>query len=73
MEQIIAKHCGKYCVGDQVTIADICLVPQVYNARRWNVHLEPFPTIARIAEQLKELPAFKAASPEEQSDYEPQP
>jgi maleylacetoacetate isomerase len=53
-----------YCMGDTVTLADICLVPQVYNARRWGVDLAPFPTIARIDAALAALPAFAAAHPD---------
>jgi maleylpyruvate isomerase len=59
---------GTYCHGDRVTLADICLVPQVANARRFNVPLEAFPTIVRIDEALRKLPAFAAAAPEKQPD-----
>ena len=52
---------GKYCIGDTVTIADICLVPQVYNASRFKVNMELFPNIARINATLEELPEFKKA------------
>jgi maleylacetoacetate isomerase len=54
----------KYCHGDSVTLADICLVPQIYNARRWNVPLDSFSRSVAIAESLEKLPAFAAASPE---------
>lgn len=54
-----------YCIGDSVTLADICLVPQVYNARRWGVDMAPFPTIARIDAALSALPAFAAAHPDQ--------
>jgi glutathione S-transferase len=49
-------------------MADICLVPQVANARRFNVPLEAFPTIVRIDEALRKLPSFVAAAPENQPD-----
>lgn len=52
---------GKYCIGDKVTIADICLVPQVYNATRFKVDMKLFPTIARINAALEELPEFQKA------------
>ena len=55
---------GDRAWGDRVSLADICLVPQVYNARRWNVDLEPMPRIRRIAESLERLPAFAAAHPD---------
>jgi maleylacetoacetate isomerase len=55
---------GGFCHGDRITIADICLVPQVYNARRWNVPLDPFPCVRAIAEACEALPAFAAAHPD---------
>ncbi|HJU39095.1 MAG TPA: maleylacetoacetate isomerase [Tahibacter sp.] len=59
---------GQFCEGDDPTLADVCLVPQVYNARRWGVDLEPFPTIVRIDAHCRTLPAFDAARPEAQPD-----
>lgn len=59
---------GLCCDGDSPTLADICLVPQIYNARRFDVDLTPFPTILRIDEFCKTLPAFEAARPENQLD-----
>jgi maleylacetoacetate isomerase len=47
-----------------VTLADLCLVPQVYNARRWRVDLAPLPKIRRIDAALAALPAFAAAHPD---------
>jgi len=61
---------GPYCCGDAVTIADICLVPQVYNARRLKVPLDKFPKIVRIDAACQELPAFDRARPENQPDAE---
>lgn len=59
---------GRFCEGDTPTIADCCLVPQVYNARRFGVEVERYPTIARIDAACRALPAFEAASPERQPD-----
>lgn len=59
---------SQYCEGDTPTLADCCLVPQVYNARRFGVDLAPYPTIARIEQACLELPAFDAARPERQAD-----
>jgi maleylacetoacetate isomerase len=55
---------GAYCHGDSASLADICLVPQVYNARRWGVNLDAFPRIAAICDRLEILPAFAAAHPD---------
>ncbi|MCY1126649.1 maleylacetoacetate isomerase [Frigidibacter sp. RF13] len=55
---------GPYSHGDSVTLADICLVPQIYNARRWGVDLATFPRAAAVAEALEALPAFQAAHPD---------
>jgi maleylacetoacetate isomerase len=59
---------GRFAHGDAVGLADICLVPQVYNARRWEVDLEPMPRIRAIEAACQALPAFAAALPERQPD-----
>lgn len=59
---------GRYCHGDTPGLADACLVPQVFNARRFDCGLEPFPTIARIEGACLELEAFVNATPENQPD-----
>ncbi len=61
---------GRYCHGDQPTFADLCLVPQVANARRMNCSLDAMPTIVRIDAACTELPAFQQAAPASQPDYE---
>lgn len=68
LEKKLAATAGKYCFGDQVTAADITLVPQIYNARRFNVDLSEFPTICRIVDNCNLLPAFISALPENQDD-----
>ncbi len=61
---------GPYCFGTQVTVADVCLVPQVFNARRLKVDLAKYPKIAAIDAACLKLPAFDKARPENQPDAE---
>jgi maleylpyruvate isomerase len=61
---------GRYAFGNEVTLADVCLVPQVYNARRFNVPLDRFPRIVAVDAACRELPAFDQARPESQADAE---
>ena len=70
LEQQVAKHSSsrRYCFGDSLSLADVCLVPQMYNARRFNCDLTPFPTLVAISTHLESLPAFDAARPEAQPD-----
>jgi len=58
----------RYLYADAVSLADVVLVPQMYNARRFNVSLEAFPALVAIDRHLCTLPAFIAASPEHQPD-----
>jgi maleylpyruvate isomerase len=61
-----------YTFGDAPTLADICLVPQIYNARRFRVPLDAFPRLVAIDARAREHSAFAAAAPERQKDAEPQ-
>jgi len=61
---------GPYACGGAITVADLCLVPQVYNARRLNVPLDKFPKIVAIDSACLALPAFDRARPENQPDAE---
>jgi maleylacetoacetate isomerase len=63
-----SKDTGRYCHGDTPGLADACLVPQVYNARRWKVPLGDYPTILRIDATCATLDAFPHAMPEQQPD-----
>ena len=70
IERVLADSpaTGEFCEGDRPTIADCCLVPQVYNARRFNLDMAVFPTISRIDAACQVLEAFQAARPERQPD-----
>ncbi len=68
IEAHLAAIAGRHAVGDQITLADICLVPQVYNARRVGLDLTPYPTIAAADAVAREQAAFAAAAPEAQPD-----
>ena len=59
---------GPYCLDQQVTLADACLVPQMYNARRFETPLDDFPILTKIDAACLELPAFQQAAPENQTD-----
>lgn len=59
---------GKCCFGDNVTFADLFLIPQVYNSARFSVNITKFPRIAKIVQYLEQLPEFKKAHPSEQPD-----
>lgn len=68
LEQMITP--GPYCFGSHVTLADVCLVPQVFNARRLKVPLDAFPKIVAVETACLRLPAFDKARPENQPDAE---
>lgn len=72
VETMLAGHpaTGRYCHGDQPSFADVCLVPQLANARRFNCDLSAMPTIMRIDAACAELPAFQQAAPGNQPDAE---
>jgi glutathione S-transferase len=57
---------GRFCHGDAPTMADVCLVPQVFNARRFAVDLGPYPRIVGIDAACRELPEFQDAAPDRQ-------
>ncbi|MFQ5993664.1 MAG: maleylacetoacetate isomerase [Acidiferrobacterales bacterium] len=59
-----------YCYGGSPTLADVCLVPQVFNAKRFNCDLSAYPMIQQIHEHCMRLAAFQAAAPENQADAE---
>ena len=66
-----AKHAsgdGRHMFGTELTLADVCLVPQMFNARRLECSLQPFPTLRAISAHLETLPAFARAAPNAQPD-----
>ncbi|GBF30921.1 maleylpyruvate isomerase [bacterium MnTg04] len=72
LEQLLANggQSGQFCHGDTPGIADCCLVPQLYNARRYRCDLKAFPTLTRIEKNCSQVLAFQQAEPENQPDAE---
>jgi maleylpyruvate isomerase len=70
LEAQLGAAAGTYCLGETPTIADICLVPQVFNAQRLDVDLAPYPRIRAIHEACMRHPAFADAQPSRQPDAE---
>jgi maleylacetoacetate isomerase len=72
LETMLARdmETGNFCHGDAPTLADICLIPQMANARRVNLDLTPYPTLTRIEARALAHPAFDAALPKNQPDAE---
>ncbi|XP_061551877.1 maleylacetoacetate isomerase isoform X4 [Phycodurus eques] len=68
LETLLKQTAGKYCVGDEISMADICLVPQVYNAERFKVDMSLYPTIQRLNQTLAEIDAFQVSHPSCQPD-----
>jgi maleylacetoacetate isomerase len=70
LEAMAAARAGAFLFGDTPTIADVCLVPQLYNARRFSVPITPYPTLRRADESASALPAFAAAHPDRVAQQE---
>lgn len=64
------EHQSRCCFDNTPTIADLCLIPQLYNARRFSCDIHHYPTLLKIEEHCMTLTAFQQASPEQQPDYE---
>jgi maleylacetoacetate isomerase len=71
LEPMIARHGGQFAFGDAPSMADCCLVPQVYSARRFQLDLEPWPVLTGAADRAGMHPAFLAAHPNRQPDAKP--
>ena len=68
LETIAAARSSEYVFADVPTLAEICLIPQLKNARRWNMPLDDFPALVEVEQNCLALPAFENASPENQPD-----
>lgn len=68
IEAILRDTAGAFAVGDSITLADVCLVPQVFGAARFGVTLEAYPTLEAVTTRAAALPAFEAAHPSRQPD-----
>jgi maleylacetoacetate isomerase len=64
LEALAAPRAGRFLFGDAVSLADVCLVPQMYNARRFELPLDPYPTLVRTDAEAASLDAFAAAHPD---------
>lgn len=62
------KRAGSYCLGERVSMADVCLAPQVFNAQRFNCDVGQYPTVMAIFERCMKLPAFSETHPSKQGD-----
>lgn len=71
LESHAARCAGRFMVGDAVSIADVCLVPQLYAARRFGVALEPYPTLLGVEKSCEALPSFQKAHATAQPDFDP--
>ena len=71
LERAVQGGAGRFCHGDQVTLADLYVVPQLYGARRFGVDLAACPTLLRVEASCRELEAFRRAEPEAQPDAAP--
>jgi maleylpyruvate isomerase len=71
LHTLVQQTAGRYCMGDDVSFADVCLVPQLYSARRFGVDLAPYALLTRIEAECAQLAAFQAAHADKQPDAVP--
>jgi maleylacetoacetate isomerase len=69
LEELVSRYGGKYCFGDEVSMVDVALIPQMYNARRAGYDLVRHPQLCAIEKRLLSLDAFERAQPENQPDH----
>lgn len=70
LDQLVARTRGRYAVGDEISVADICLVPQLFNARRFDVVLSAYSNLMAVEAACGDVPAFADAAPHRQPDAE---
>ena len=70
IEQILQNTAGDYSVGNSITLADLAIVPQMFNANRFKVDMSEYPTLDRVQKSLIKLEAFKQADPANQPDFD---
>jgi maleylpyruvate isomerase len=71
LERHAVSGAGRYLVGDELSLADVYLVPQMHAARRFGVDVAPYPTLLRVESACETLAAFQRAHPNAQPDYDP--
>lgn len=69
VEVLLKDSKGRYCVGDEISLADLCLVPQVFAAKRYNIDMKNYPLINSVISELNTLPEFMQAMPKKQPDF----
>lgn len=72
LEKTLSECAGKYCVGDSITMADCCFVPQIANAHRFKVSISNHPLISRLETTLSKIPEFQRAHASAQPDCPPE-
>lgn len=70
IERLVRASGSRFCVGDSPSVADVCVIPQLYNARRFEIDLTPFEALRAIDERCESIDAFVAAHPDNQPDRE---
>lgn len=68
IEEKLQTQAGKYCFDFDVSLADVCLIPHIYNAKRFGIDLSPYPLVNKITDNCLQLDAFQQAAPENQPD-----
>jgi maleylpyruvate isomerase len=73
LEQLVDRHGRAFTFGDHPSLADCCLIPQIYSARRFSVDLSMFPKLVDIAARANQIDAFRLAAPDQQPDADSAP